>query len=715
MKKVVFKINKIKNTDRIIEIEKSLEKETNIKRASIDKKENTIEIDYKNLTVNQVEDKVIESGLTSLGIELTSVDNKKSKLVLILLGIILLIVLTISILSLLKINFIDKKIKAILLFIVTIVFLVYGNNILRDGIKSNLKGRSNLNTSLSIGIIICFIYSTYNLFMYLLDKCSCKNYTYLEIIIFLIYFKKIGEYLEDSNKDKIDKEILQLDHTNIRKVNIIEDNKKKEINLENVKINDRVVCIPGDKILLDGTVVKGNSHTAEALVNGRSIPVEKEVNTIVLSGSMNCEKEIEYTVDRVYKDSYVSNIKRLIIEEKNNKKKVYKSIDRICSYIVPITVIVGLISSILNYLITKNIKSSIVMFSTIILISSPFGLSLSSPLSFRKIIRSGFKKGILIKNITSLENIKNINTIVFDKTATLTNGYLSISRINNHSEMSDKELLELLGSIEKHSTHAIGRGITKYLREERIKAKYDFTCEDLFGYGVKAKDEKNLYYACNSKLLEKLAIINSYREEERKMKLDGNDVVYLVKNAKVIATFGLKDTIKKDTKKVITNLKEKGYDVIMLTGDDKQIASSVAKKLEIDIVEAEKSPSEKGNYIKELTSKGQKVMMIGDGVNDAIAISVADVGVGLKTPSNVQTAAADIILTNNNLYKVLELFNLSKMTIKLVKQNIFLSLISTIVLYILTITIKINQLIILIGLFVSAILVFINTLRVKNK
>ena len=718
MKKVVFNIGKIKSTDEVLNIEKNLEKDKCINSAIINQKESTIEIEYKDLTINQVEDKLINEGITSLGIELTNYKEKKSKLVLILLGIFILIILGISILSFFKITFLTTKIKSIILYIITILFMIYGISIPIDGIKCSLKGRSNLNSLLTIGISLSFLYSSYNLFMCLFAKATCNNYSYLEIIIFLIYFKKLGDYLEDSNREKIEKEIIGLEKTNIRKVNVVDNDRRKEISFENIKVGNRIICSPGDKVFFDGTVVKGNSHTAEALINGVSLPTVKEKNDIILSGSMNCEDELEYTVDRIYKDSIIANIRKIVYEEKSNKRNYFTKVDRFCSYIVPISIIIALIVSILNFIITKDIKSSIMKFTTIMLIVSPFGLALSSPLSFRRIIRQS-KKGLLVKKIQSLEGLKKIDTIVFDKTGTITYGYLRIARINNHSEMTDKELLALLGSVEKHSTHALARGISRHLREEKIKTTFDFITEDLIGYGVKAKDDKDLYYACNRALLEKLSIINSYKEEERKMKLDGNDVIYLVKNNKVIATFGLKDTVKKDVDKVITSLKEKGLNIIMLTGDTKEISERIAKEVGIDKVVSNQTPNEKLAYIKNLLKNKHKVMMIGDGINDAPAIAISTIGISLKTNTDISNAASDIIITNGSLAKVLDLFHISKSTIKLVKENILLSIIPSIILFILTLgiipKIKINALIIIIGLFISFILVLLNTLRVKNK
>ena len=290
--------------------------------------------------------------------------------------------------------------------------------------------------------------------------------------------------------------------------------------------------------------------------------------------------------------------------------------------------------------------------------------------------------------------------------------------MNNHSELNDKELLELLGSVEKHSTHAIARGITKYLRSEKIKATKDFITEDLLGYGVKAKDEENIYYACNGELLDKLDIINSYAEEERKMKLEGNDVIYLTKNSKVIATFGLKDTLRKESKKFIRSLKERRLDVILLTGDDEITTGTITRDLEIEKAYARVGVKEKNEFVKNLQKEGRKVMMIGDGINDAPSLASAYIGVSLTNTSNVPPSAASIVLTSNNLGKVLEMFSISKTVSSILKTNILFSLIIACMMSFLCLgiipKITMNTPFLVLGILINLGIICINTLRIKK-
>ena len=329
------------------------------------------------------------------------------------------------------------------------------------------------------------------------------------------------------------------------------------------------------------------------------------------------------------------------------------------------------------------------------------------------------KKGFLIKQSEILEYFRRIDTVILDKTGTITNGYLSISRINNHSEMSDRELLELLGSIEKHSTHALARGITKYLRNEKIKTSEDFITEDLSGYGVKAKDEGNIYYACNSELLKKLDIINSYSEEERKMKMEGNSVIYLTKNNKVIATFGLKDILRRESKKFIHSLKEKNLLVYLVTGDNEITTNTIAKDLEFDKVIAGVDSKQKSEIVKQLQKEGKRVMYIGDGLNDAPALATANIGVALKNTLDVPPSAANVVLMGNNLTKVLEIFQLSKRISHTLRRNILSSMIISGILIVICLGIipklTLHSYMVIIGMIVNFGVIILNTILLKKK
>ena len=724
MKRVVIRIKDKLDVNQSVKLEKDIKtKDKRIKSVLVNSKTSLISILYnKDLTIKQIEKYVEELNPSSLGVELVKVPKKKSILPLVIMGFILLIVLYFSLgvsIHLPFRNIVSHHFKLISLGIITLVFFFYSMDILLDGLKKNIHGRSTLNSLVSLCVFATTIYGFWNLYESYIGNSKYINTTYLTIILVLLYFMKIGQFIDRENQRHTELEISQLSKTKLNKVNLKKDDSFKEIVMDEVKVGDILLCMPGDKVLLDGTVIKGLSHFDESTITGFPKPVEKQVGSRLMAGSINYEGEVEYQVTHIMSDCVTSEIKRLIIEEKNNNWGISKRVDRLCNYLVPLTIMISVVSSLIIYLLTKDIYKASTNFVTILLVACPFGFALATPLSFHKNIKEAYRKKIFIKNMETLEQARKIDTVIFDKTGTLTNGHLCVSRINNHSDLTDKEILGILGSIEKHCNHAIGRGIAKYLRSEKISTSMDFITEDLPGFGVKAKDDNDIYYACNSELLDKLDIINSYKEEERKLKLDGCYVIYLVKNKKVIATIGLKDIIKKDVKKLIDSLKEKKIEVMLLTGDNKAIAEEIAKELDIKKVYAELNPIDKKELIRKLQLKGKRVMMVGDGINDSLAVASSSIGIALQNTDDIMAYASDVFISSSNPFKILDLFSISSNMLHLVKQNLTISLLISLIEVLIALNfipkISMNFIILLCGMLISALLVILNVMRVKKQ
>ena len=709
MKKVVLRITGIDDLDSALKLEKTLSKNKNIKSALADYKDKSITIKYKNISIKEIEESIEQMGYKSLGVKILEKEKKMSLVPLIIIGIIIGIIiynLTANTFLLPKTNFLSKSSENILLLVITIMLIVYNINNLWDGFKKIMLGRCNINSLVLITTIITIIYGIETIY---LNNIT----TYLEALIVILYFQKIGEYIEQKRKIQTNAEIKQIATTNVRKVNKIVDDYHIEIELEDVEINDKIIVLPGDRISIDGKMSEGTSHFDEAPITGSSVPIEKRKNSHITSGSINCENEITYIVEKTVKDSFINRLKETLVEDLKKKQKGSKRIERFCNCFVPILFIGVMVIFILTWLQTNDMHIAFTKIVTTMLIFTSIGYVYITPLGFSKISKEASKKGLLMKSVTTLEKIRKIDTIVFDKTGTLTNGYLSISRINNHCDESDKRLLEILGSIEKHSNHPLAKGIIKYLRNEKIKPNIDFMTEDLIGYGVKAQEGNNVYYACNAELLEKLDVINSYKEEERKMKQEGNYVIYLVKNKKVIATFGLKDTIRKESKKVINLLKEKGFNIYLFSGDNEITTSKISKELEINNVISGLNCEEKKAFINSLNKEGKKVMVVGDGTNDALAFANASIGVALKSPNELALLSADVVLTTNNLFKVLDIILLSKNTLKQIKQNICISLLSSIFFFAMSFgliaNIKPTPLWMIFGMMMNLLLILVNS------
>jgi P-type E1-E2 ATPase len=375
------------------------------------------------------------------------------------------------------------------------------------------------------------------------------------------------------------------------------------------------------------------------------------------------------------------------------------------------------VSITLNLILESNTPIYII-FINILIIICPYSLLIVDSIKKILITNNLLKKKIILKNVNAIEKINSIDTVVLDKTGVLTNGKFCVSKINNHSNMTDKELLSILGSIEKNSTHPIARGITSYLKDEKIKTNNDFLTEDLSGLGVKAKDDKDIYYACSSLLLKKLDIINSYQEEERKMLIDGNSVIYLVKNNKVIATFGIKDTLRKESINFVNSLKKKKLDIYILTGDNEVITNKIAQELNITNIYSGTTQEEKNNFVNKLLKENKKVLMIGDGENDILALNSATIGVTLKGVTDSVISASDIVLTSRNLLKILDLFTMGNKVSLFLKRAIYIYLIVSLffipVALELVPNVNLDFFLIIVYIILNIILLIINTIYIKK-
>ena len=726
MKKVVLVIEGMSCSGCSNGLEKYLNKQDGIEEATVNLVMATASIKYKdNLTIDDLNRFVSEAGFKSLGEDIKKEEKKETIQPFIIFGILALLLMYISMGHMIHLPILDifnmtkhPIIYSITLLLLTIPFLIYGWKIIHSGVKNLIHLMPNMDTLVTIGIVSSFLYSLINVIMVIIGKKSCVENLYFESTAFVIYFIMLGKYIDKQSKNKTKEAIKGLVTMTPERARIKTNDGYNNITIDKVKKGDILICFPGDKVAVDGEIIKGSSTFDESFITGESLPVLKKVNDKVIAGSINYDSEIEYKAEKIGKESTISEVVKLVVEATNTKSNIEKVADKISLYFVPTIIVIGVLTFIINLVLNKDINTAINNFVTVLVVACPCALGLATPLALVVSVGQSAKKGILVKDSETLEIGNKIDTVVFDKTGTITNGTLSVSSINNHSDLSNDYILELLGSIEKHSTHPLAQGINKYINEEIIKTNKDLIVEDLSGYGVKAKDEKdNIYYACNSKLLKKLDITNSYEDEENKLAKDGNSVIYLVKNNKVVALFGLKDVIRKETTKVIKKLKDKGLKVILLSGDNKITTEKIAESLDFDEVISEVTPKEKNNYIKKIVSEGHKVMMIGDGINDAPALTSATIGVTLKGATDIANNSSNVVIVNNNLEKIIEFINISKRTIYNVKENLFwASIYNVLMIPIATglFKIQINPMIACIAMILSSLTVTFNALRLKK-
>ncbi len=733
MKKIILSIEGMTCSACSNGLEKYLNKQKGIKQASVNLvlANASIEYDEKILTVDQLNEFVKKAGFKSLGefkeIKIES-KNKKEKRKFIFFTVLAIIFMYIAMghmIHLPTLEMIDPSKNpigyTICLFIFAILFLIYGFDVLKNGYKNLIHRTPNMDTLVGIGVLSSFLYSIYSMVLIIRGDTSAIHHLYFESAAMVIYFVKLGRYLDGISKDKTKEAIQKLVKITPEKATIKVDGKEKIVTIDEVHKGDIVVSRPGERISVDGEIIEGKAHLDESFITGESKPVTKDRGAKVIAGSINYDGYIEYKAEKIGRESTISEIVKLVVEASNTKAPIAKMADIVSSYFVPIVMIIAILSFLLYLILGYDFASSLIVFVTILVVACPCSLGLATPLAI--VVSEGkcANHGILVKSSEILENAQKINTVVFDKTGTLTYGTLKISEIKNYSKMENNELLQLIGSIERKSTHPIGKAFTDYMEENRIKPLEVKEFGNVSGYGVIGKANNQKVIIGNAKILKSFQIENPYKEDENELAKKGNSIVYVVQDKEIIALIGVNDIIRKNAKEVIEKLNKNKIDTIMLTGDNKETAETIAKEIGIGKVIANVVPSEKTQVIKELKKQSKNVMMCGDGINDSPALATADIGVSVKSGTDIAMDSSDVILTRNNLDCILTLIHISKSTMKIIKQNLFWAFFYNILMIPIAIGILkpvgivINPMIASLAMVISSLTVILNTLRLRKK
>lgn len=600
------------------------------------------------------------------------------------------------------------------LFVLAIAFLIYGFDILKSGYKNLIHKSPNMDTLVAIGVLSSFFYSVYGMAMVLKGNNEYVHNLYFESAAIVIFFIKFGRYLDGVSKDKTKEAIKKLVQITPKKAIIKVNGEEKEVTIDQIKINDIVISHPGDRIAVDGEIVRGTTHVDESFITGESKPVAKKPEDNVIAGSINYDGYIEYRAEKIGIKSTISQIVKLVVEATNTKPPIAKIADKVSGYFVPVVMLIALLSLIGYVLLQLGIPEAIKTFVTVLVVACPCSLGLATPLAIVVSEGACANKGILVKKSEILENASKIDTIVFDKTGTLTYGKLKISEIINFSEIEENELLKIVGSLESKSTHPIAKAFKEY----NGLSVEDF--ENISGLGIKGKVENQEIILGNEKILEKYQIENKYKEQENKLAEQGNSIIYVIKELKIIAIIGVNDIVRENVKEIIKKLNKNKIETIMLTGDNNQTAEIVGRELQIKTIISNVLPSKKVETIKKLKEQGKNVIMCGDGINDSPALATADIGVSINSGTDIAIDSSDVILMNNDLNKIIDLIQISKRTIKNIKQNLFWaffynSLMIPIAIGLLKpIGISINPMIAGLAMTLSSLTVILNALRLRR-
>ena len=467
---------------------------------------------------------------------------------------------------------------------------------------------------------------------------------------------------------------------------------------------------------MDGEILLGQAHIDEAFITGESKPNLKKQGDTVLAGSINTNGYIEYMAKRVGKNSTVSEIVRLVLESSSTKAPIARMADKICLYFVPAVCGIALISFLVHLLCGLGLSSAIGAFITVLVVACPCALGLATPLA--TVISEGelAQDGILIKKSEILESASRLNTVIFDKTGTLTYGKMRISTFFLNG-CKEEDIMTKICSVEQKSSHPIASAFKEYATEKGIKPASVSDFSVLEGYGIRADG----LYLVNGRYLTENGIDNPFFAEEQNMSAEGESIVYAVESRHVLALFGINDTVREDAIDELSRLKSMGIEPIMLTGDNEKTARSVAKRLGIDTVIAGVMPKGKAEVVARLKSEGKYCAMVGDGINDAVALSSADISISMHGATDIAMDCSDVILTRASVKGISSLIETSKRTLKIIKQNLFFAFLYNSLMIpvaagvLLTVGISITPMIASLAMVLSSICVSLNSLRLIKR
>ena len=713
-------------------LEKYLNKQNGIINASVNlvMANATIDYDEKILDQEKIEKYVKQAGFKSLGI-FKKIGNeeksKKEKIKFIFFTIMAIVMMYISMghmIGLPSIKIIDMHHNpvgyAITMMIISILFLIYGYDILKNGYKNLIHGMPNMDTLVSLGVVSSFAYSVYEMISITKGNMASVSNLYFESAAIVIYFVKLGRFIDGISTEKTKEAIRKLVEITPENATIEIDGKEKVVTLDEIKKDTIVIVKPGEKVAVDGEIISGKAHFDESFITGESKPTFKESGNKVLAGSMNYDGYVKYKAERIGKDSTVSEIVRLVIDASNTKAPIAKIADKICSYFVPSVIVIAFITFWAYLLMGQGIASAISTFVTVLVVACPCSLGLATPLAI--IVSEGIcaSHGILVKKSEILENASKIDTVIFDKTGTITYGMLKISKIINYSDMENDEIIKIAGSVEAKSTHPISKAFADYMTENKIIPYNIDEFESISGYGIVGNIENKKYIIGNSKIIDKYDIANGHKDDELRLSKGGNSIVYIAKDNKIIAMIGVNDIVRENVRDVISRLNKRNIATIMLTGDNEETAENVGKQISITEVIANVLPADKANEIKKLKKENHRVMMCGDGINDSPALANADIGVSVQSGTDIAMDASDVILTKNDLNSVLQLIQISEKTVRNIKQNLFWAFFYNVLMIPIAMGIfkfagiSINPMIASLAMMFSSLTVILNALRLKR-
>lgn len=556
--------------------------------------------------------------------------------------------------------------------LLTLPVMYFGRIFYQNGFKALFKRHPNMDSLVAIATTAAFIYSLYGLYEILQGDIHYAHQLYFESVAVILTLITLGKYFEILSKGRTSASIEKLLTLSAKEARVIKDGEDYMVPLDKVKIGETILVKPGEKIPLDGHVVAGESSIDESMLTGESILVEKKVGSKVYGASINGQGSLTIFVEKEAGGSLLSQIINLVEAAQTSKAPIANLADKVSGVFVPFVIVIAILSGLSWYLILgQSFAFSLKIMIAVLVIACPCALGLATPTAIMVASGKAAENGILFKGGEVLEKAHHIDTIVFDKTGTLTKGKPEVVAIKTYG--GDKEeFLGQVASVEKLSNHPLSQTIVNKAKEKELPLREVMAFKNILGYGLSATINGKTMLVGNANLMTKNDVnLDLAKADIEIAQEEAQTVVYVSENGVLSGLITLTDQLKTDSQETVKQLQRLGFNLVLLTGDNKASADAIAQKLGITTVVSEVLPDQKANVILELKEKGGQIAMVGDGINDAPALASSDVGISMSSGTDIAIESADIVLMKPELTDLLKAMTISKQTIQIIKENLF--------------------------------------------
>lgn len=618
--------------------------------------------------------------------------------------------------------------NAFVQFLLALPVIFVNRKFFVSGFRGLINKAPNMDTLVALGASAATIFGIFAIMRmsYALginDNQVLDHYRhniYFESSATILTLITLGKYFEARSKGETKSSLKHLMELAPKTAKVIKNGEEIEVAIEEIEIGDTIVVRPGEAIPVDGIVTKGSSLVDQAAITGESIPVNKNPGDEVISASINKQGSFQFRAKRVGENTTISQIISLVNEANETKAPIARLADKIAAIFVPVVIVIAILTFAIWAYITKDFEFALNLMIAVLVISCPCALGLATPMAIMVATGKSAELGLLFKNAESLENLHKIDSILLDKTGTITEGKPVVTDV--YTKMDEKEFISIARSIEEASEHPLSNSIIEFANSKNISPKETSDFHSITGMGLEAKIDGKIYYAGNIKLMnDKNISVEDFEERSIAYSKEGKTSMYFADENKVLGLIAVQDLAKDSSIKAIEKLKAMGYHIIMLTGDNEKTAEAIRKKLAIDEKYAEVLPQDKDKVVRKLQESGKKVAMVGDGINDAPALARSDIGIAIGSGTDIAIDSADVVLIKNSLLDIVNSIKLSSRTIKIIKENLFWAFFYNIILIPVAAGIlyprygiTLNPMFAALAMSISSVFVCLNSLRLRN-